>query len=368
MGLIGPMAADINLGSSQSARGSAPSSAPRLRFGMRLLLIAYAGVFVSLAALIVALALLGNTQAASPLVSILLRPFPSQGEAEAMRGGAFRDTREIAGNLVADPTLIEDFPQGPLPRIARDGRTALKAYGRALAPAGKRPRIALVVRGLGAGATDTMRTLAETSPGITLAFTPFAADLQSEVDKARGAGHEVLLEVPMEPFDFPDSDPGPHALLAAASPEENAKRLDWALSRATGYVGVMNLLGGRFLGEESAIQPILDRIAKRGLMFFDNGASSSSVAITSARHVRAPIASGTLTLDGVQTRAAIDSKLAEMENAARQDGFAIGVASPYPVSIARLEEWAANANARGFDLVPLSGLAKTPDPGVASSQ
>ena len=33
------------------------------------------------------------------------------------------------------------------------------------------------------------------------------------VARAREAGHEVLLEVPMEPFDYPDNDPGPQTLL-----------------------------------------------------------------------------------------------------------------------------------------------------------
>jgi polysaccharide deacetylase 2 family uncharacterized protein YibQ len=202
--------------------------------------------------------------------------------------------------------------------------------------------------------------LAQLSPYITFGFVPFTPNLQDEVDKARSAGHEVLLEVPMEPFDFPDSDPGPHALLVAASPEENGKRLEWVLSRATGYVGVMNLLGGRFMGEEAAVEPVLSHVAKRGLLFFDNGASSSSVAITSARHVKAWLATGMVTLDAVQTPAAVDTKLAELENAARQDGFAIGVASAYPISIARLNEWAANAQARGFEIVPITSFAFQP--------
>jgi polysaccharide deacetylase 2 family uncharacterized protein YibQ len=277
-----------------------------------------------------------------------------------MKLGAFHDTREVSGNLVADPALIEDSPQGPLPRIARNGRTPLKAYGRGFASSGKKPKIAIVLRGLGVGAGKTDAALSQLPSDVTLGFVPFAPELQSEIDKARGAGHEVLLEMPMEPFDFPDSDPGPHALLVAASPEENGKRFDWTLSRATGYVGVMNLLGGRFMGEEMAIEPMLWRVARRGLMFFDSGASSSSVAITSARHVKAALATGTLTLDTVQTEGAIDTKLAELENAARQDGFAIGVASAYPVSLARLAEWTVSAEARGFQLVPLSALATQP--------
>lgn len=36
--------------------------------------------------------------------------------------------------------------------------------------------------------------------------------------RAREAGHEILLQLPMEPFDYPDSDPGPQTLLASAAP------------------------------------------------------------------------------------------------------------------------------------------------------
>jgi polysaccharide deacetylase 2 family uncharacterized protein YibQ len=132
------------------------------------------------------------------------------------------------------------------------------------------------------------------------------------------------------------------------------------MSRATGYVGLTNILGGRFMGEQMAIDPIIAETAKRGLIFFDRGASSNSVVITAARHTGATIATGTLALDAVQTQAAIDMRLSELEAQAHQDGFAIGVASPYPVSIARLAEWAAGAEARGFQLVPLSALVAKP--------
>jgi polysaccharide deacetylase 2 family uncharacterized protein YibQ len=338
----------------------APSEDDAPGFRLRPLIIAYAGVFLFLAATAAAVQLAGDLHDGIPSITTRLRPFPSEGEAQAMKVGAFHDTREINGNLAADPTLIEDSPQGPLPQIARGGRTPLKAYGRVAEPAGKKPRIALVLGGLGVGASETGSALSQLSPAITLAFAPFAPELQKEIDAARGTGHEVLLEVPMEPFDFPDSDPGPHALLVAASPEENGKRFDWTLSRATGYIGVMNLLGGRFLGEENAIEPVLAEVARRGLMFFDSGASSNSVAVTAARHTKAPLATGTLALDGVQTQAAIDAKLAELENAARQDGSAIGVARAYPVAISRFSEWAAGVEARGFQLVPLSALLSQP--------
>ena len=339
----------------------APADEPAPRRNARPLVIAFATFLIALGAGATALNLFGSATAGDPVVVLKLTPFPGGVDpGGVLAAKSFRDTRESSGNLIADPQLIEDSATGPLPRVARDGRTPLAAYARAFEANDKRPRIALVIRGLGIGSSNTSLAMTQISPEIDFAFVPFAPDLQGDVDKARGAGHEVLLELPMEPFDFPDSDPGPHALLAAASSEENVKRLDWSLSRATGYVGVMNLLGGRFMGEERAIEPVLEAVSKRGLLFFDNGASSSSVAITAARHVKAPIATGTMTLDGIQTQTAIDVKLSELETAARQDGYAIGVASAYPVTIAKIGEWAASAGARGFHLVPVSALAAAP--------
>ena len=92
----------------------------------------------------------------------------------------------------------------------------------------------------------------------------------------------------MEPFDFPDSDPGPHTLRAGQDEDANIQRLTWALTRFTGYAGVTNLLGQRFLSDSDALAPMLTYLNRRGLYFFDNGAASQSVAPTVAGQVGMP--------------------------------------------------------------------------------
>ena len=270
------------------------------------------------------------------------------------------EPRSPGGQLAADPGLVEDSPFGPLPIVAADGRSPMTAYARPFDAKDKRPRIAVVVGGLNVSASNTKLALARLPGSVTLAFTPFASDAQASVDAAREAGHEVLLEVPMEPLDFPESDPGAHALMVAASGDENIRRLNWSLARFTGYVGITNLLGARFMSEQSTIEPVLKETARRGLIFFDNGTSRSSLALTAARHAGGSIATGMLVLDDVQSRESVDKKLAELETEARRSGSAIGVASAFPVSIARIATWAEGAETRGFALVPISTLASKP--------
>ncbi len=257
--------------------------------------------------------------------------------------------------LIADPALIEQTAQGPLPRIADDGRTPMNAYAPPVAP-GKAPRIAIVISGLGFSAKSTAAAIQNLPPGVTLAFAPYADDVQRWVGEARKQGHEVLLEVPMEPYDFPDSDPGPHTLRAAVGEESNTQRLVWSLTRFTGYAGITNLLGGRLLADPDSLEPVMTYLARRGLLFFDSGPQSRSVAPDIARRIGAPYVQSTVTLDTIQTGMEIDARLSELEKQARTNGSAAGAGFLYPVTIERVAAWAKGLAGRGFVLAPASAI------------
>jgi uncharacterized protein len=262
----------------------------------------------------------------------------------------------LAGkNLVADPALIEQTPQGPLPRIGADGRTPMDAYAPPVAPSSG-PRIAMVVSGLGISAKATEAAIKGLPPGVTLAFAPYESDVQRWVGEARSLGHEVLLEVPMEPYDFPDSDPGPHTLRAAVGEGTNTERLVWSLTRFTGYSGITNLLGGRLLGDTDSLEPIMTYVARRGLLFFDSGPQTHSVAPDIARNINAPYVQSSMTVDTIQTGMEIDARLSELEKLARTNGSAAGTGFLYPVTVDRIANWAKGLEGRGFVLVPASAI------------
>jgi polysaccharide deacetylase 2 family uncharacterized protein YibQ len=221
-------------------------------------------------------------------------------------------------------------------------------------------RIAIVVSGLGISDKATGAALASLPAGITLAFAPYAAEVQDWVSRARAAGHEVLLEVPMEPFDFPDSDPGPHTLRAGMDEDSNIQRLNWALSRFTGYAGVTNLLGQRFLSDIDALSPALTALARRGLYFYDNGAASQSVAPIVAKRAGAAFAQANENIDTIQNGPEIDKQLSALEDQARAHGSAIGSGFLYPVTVERIAAWAKGLQGRGFVLVPVSAIVAQP--------
>jgi polysaccharide deacetylase 2 family uncharacterized protein YibQ len=336
----------------------------RAPFAARALAFSTAFFFCALTAGALVITLLGH--ASRPGVTLKLdglaesRPAARPAAAtEAAAPPVIIDKPVYAGSaLVADPALIENSPAGPLPRIADDGRKPMAVYA-APAAAGKF-RIAIVVSGLGISAKSTSSALASLPAGVTLGFAPYAGDVQHWVNQARQFGHEVVLEVPMEPFDFPDSDPGPHTLRTGADENSNLQRLTWTLSRFTGYAGVTNLLGQRFLSSTGALSPAMTYLARRGLYFYDNGAAVQSLAPQVAASTATPFAQSHETLDSIQTALEIDRHLSALEEEARAHGSAIGSGFLYPVTVDRIAAWAKGLQGRGFVLVPVSAIVSAP--------
>ncbi|WP_193367100.1 divergent polysaccharide deacetylase family protein [Pelagibius marinus] len=221
-----------------------------------------------------------------------------------------------------------------------------------------RPRIAVVLTGLGVSDSATEAAINKLPPAITLSFSPYARGLERWIALARSRGHEVMLDLPMEPATFPNEDPGPQGLLIKLSPEENLDRLDWVLSRGSAYVGVAGTLGSRFTASRSAMEPILQDVKARGLIFLDRRTTEESVVPAVAAELGLPRAINNRSIDERQaSRVAIDARLAQIERIALTDGYAVAMAQPYPVTLERLADWATELTARGFVIAPISALA-----------
>lgn len=254
-----------------------------------------------------------------------------------------------------DPRLLEKSRYGMIPVVA-DGLKPFTVYAAEAdrAKAARMPTVSIVVGGLGVGAAKTTDAIMKLPAAVTLAFTPYGSDPGKLAERARAQRHEILLQVPMEPFDYPDNDPGPQTLLTTLSPEQNLDRLYWHLSRFQGYAGIANFMGARFVAADAVMLPIVREAAKRGLGYLDDGSAPRSVASSLAAGQAMPFARADVSIDAVPTAAEIDRALAKLEELAKERGTAVGIASALPISIERISIWIKALEGHGIMLVPLT--------------
>lgn len=261
-----------------------------------------------------------------------------------------------------DRALIEDSEIGPLPIRSADGRRPFDVYARPWSGA-RGARVAIVIGGLGVSQTGTQAALAALPPEVTLAFASGGNSLDRWMQTARRAGHEIVMQVPLEPFDYPQVDPGRNTLTVDADPAENRDRLYWSLSRITNYTGVMNYMGGRFVTDEAAMAPFMTELSRRGLMFVDDGSSARSLAQDLALRQRVPYAAADVAIDGERDRGAILKRLDDAERTARAQGYAVAIGSAFDVTVDAVAHWINEARRRGVEIVPVSALAHDPERG-----
>jgi polysaccharide deacetylase 2 family uncharacterized protein YibQ len=286
-------------------------------------------------------------------VSVLNEDTPSTAIPGTPAIAAFNDQGVI-------PTLAEETKDGPIPQISTSGETPFSAYSRpssAIAGSGK-PMIAIVVTGLGLNEAGTLSAISALPPDVSLAFAPYGKTLDKTIPAAHSAGHELLLEVPLEPFDYPDTDPGPQTLLTGQPAKSNIAKLYWLMARFGGYIGLINNTGARFTASADDFGPVMEELGTRGLGYLDDGTSNRSVASQLAGTNKVPFGQADLMLDATPARAPILAALDALVTTAQSKGEAIGVISALPVSIATVAEWTSGLADRNVQLVPVSALMK----------
>ncbi|RZJ44765.1 MAG: divergent polysaccharide deacetylase family protein [Brevundimonas sp.] len=354
--------------------------------GAGLLLLGAAALFITV---------LGDPRAGAPSARATLTrasaanaPAPSGLDAFSMAGGPYQD---LTGDGTFDPTamgqavitlpdgasvsgdgapvtapritaqpltqapiagLHQPGPDGVLPRIASDGRVPAQAYARPFRADG-RPRIAVVVGGLGLNAVTTRAAIERLPAEVTLSFVPYAEGLQGWIDLARAQGHEVMIEMPMEPTGYPANDPGPYTLLASADAADVTAKMNWLLSRATGYFAVTNYLGDRFMTSDEGMNAFMGMLRSRGVAFIDDGSMSRRPGAWAR-------ASANRVIDEEQSPASIVGQLNALEALAKARGQAMGTGFSYPVTVEAVARWTAGLDARGLQLAPASAMASRP--------
>lgn len=246
---------------------------------------------------------------------------------------------------------------GPVP--TKGAGSALFAYRRSFQPqAGKKP-VSLIVGGLGVNRSLTQDAIQSLPADVTLSFAAHTVGLQDWIDTARADGHEVLIEVPMESAGFDPSEPGAdRTLRITVPPAENRRRLEWMMSRAQGYAGLINFNGDVFLTRTDVAAPFMDTLSKTGLGFLTDGDFETPSLPALAKSVRQPFKTGNGLVDPDPIARVISARLSRLSLTAASGSHPVGVGFAYPETLSEVQIWIATLDAKNLQLAPATSALK----------
>ena len=246
---------------------------------------------------------------------------------------------------------------GPVP--ARSAGNSLLAYRRPFQhQAGKQP-VSLIIGGLGVNRPLTQSAIDSLPADVTLSFAAHSVGLQDWVDTARRDGHEVLIEIPFESVNFDPTDSGAdRTIRVSVPPAENFRRLEWLLSRAQGYAGIINFNGDVFLTRTDMAGPLIDVLSKTGLGFLTDGDFETPSLPALARSFRQPFKAGHSVIDPDPISTVISGRLSALGEAAQSGSHPVGVGFAYPATLSEVQNWIATLDAQNLQLAPATAALK----------
>jgi polysaccharide deacetylase 2 family uncharacterized protein YibQ len=246
-----------------------------------------------------------------------------------------------------------DNPKWLVPQIGADGATPMQVYAASdrLAPnaplAGPdTPEVAIMVAGLGDDISQSLTATSILPAAVSLALTPYGAQLPATEAAARATGHEMILVLPMP------------ALLASLPLTQNQGTLDWAMSQIQGYAGVTDAFGpdmsGGFMNDLFSKSWLLTNIATRGLFFIEGNTDAETNPLVWGRTADEVI-------DPANGMAEESAQLDALAAAAQSQHTALGILlNPTPEAVKALAAWCATLPPQGIRLVPVSALVVPP--------
>ena len=207
--------------------------------------------------------------------------------------------------------------------------------------------MAVIVDDLGAR-RDVFDPLRDIRRPLTVAVLPGLPLSEWTAREAAAAGMEVILDLPMEPYRFPEVDPGPGALLMAMSPQEMQAQIGAHLASVPGAVGVTNHMGSRMTEDRARMRTVMEVLAGRRLFLVDGLSSNLSLAYDEAKSVGLRAGRRQVIVDHKGGEAGDRVRWDEVASWAERRGEVIVIAHGHPLTARLLREYVPRWEARGI--------------------
>lgn len=207
------------------------------------------------------------------------------------------------------------------------------------------------------GSLEDLEAIISLGRPVTIAVLPGLRFSRDVAERARAAGLEVFLHLPLEADDSAKAM-GPGGIATAMSDEEIAATVRAGLASVPGAVGVNNHMGSRASADERVMRAVLGEVKRSGLIWVDSRTTTKTVGARLAAELGIPAASRQVFLDNTDDPQAIRTQITRLIQAARTSGQAIAIGHAHRQTAQVLREMLGEFDRLGIEFVPASVLAR----------
>lgn len=198
-------------------------------------------------------------------------------------------------------------------------------------PPSSLPRVAIIIDDLGYDEKIASKFLALDSV-LSFSVLPHSPFQKTIARAVHHSGRDILLHLPMEPLEYPQVDPGAGALLCSMTPDHLLDQLRKNLTAVPFVRGLNNHMGSRLTQDPAKMRQIFTVLKKQNLFFVDSLTSPQSYGQQAAHLLKVKFAQRQVFLDHDQDPYAIRFQIRRLITIAKEQGKAIGIGHPYPVT------------------------------------
>ena len=213
--------------------------------------------------------------------------------------------------------------------------------------------IVLVITNLGLNKNLTDKAL-ELKPLINLGFSSYSPNLKNYTDMARDRGFEVLLDLPMEPDNYP-KDAGALSLLKSLAQEENFSRLSQILEKVSNICCLYSPLNEKF-SNSSEMVSILTKLYDQRIKLLYRGRFKDKIEEMAKKIGYNDLIFIDLELDDELNEEAISRKLNNLEELAKEKKYLIVTGQAYMLTLDKISTWLNHINNENIKLIKLSEM------------
>ena len=261
----------------------------------------------------------------------------------------------VAAVLIICPSNPETTKKSNRKKSVREYRQKAHISKKVILPPSGRQKIAIIVDDIGYDMVPLKKLLKIDAP-ITFSVLPHCIHSIDAAERLHRAGREILLHLPMEPYDFPDKDPGAGALFSWMNEEEIRRQIREDIEAVPYVSGVNNHMGSRFMENKEKLNIVFNQISEDGLFFVDSLTTRHSKGKELAEKIGLRFTSRDIFIDNNQDFTIILQNFMNPLKKRNRWRTLIIIGHPYPSTISALKEAVPKIKAEGIDIVPVSDL------------